>query len=57
MKTLLLLMCSSSGYALFQRQASEITNIKDVDVQKSINLLEKFSQMVTLKGFIPFTSP
>lgn len=53
---LYLLFESSSGYALFERVNAEETNIMDAKVQQSITDLQRFSKIIKLKGFLPFTS-
>jgi nucleolar protein 56 len=56
MTTLCLLYESSAGFALFERVATDEVSLQDLAVQKSITDLDRFSKMVKLKGFIPFTS-
>ena len=54
--SLYLLYESSSGFALFERVSSEETNIESKSVQASIVDLKRFSKIVKLKSFLPFTS-
>lgn len=54
--SLFLLFESSSGYGLFERVHSDETNITDTVVQQSITDLKRFSKIVKLKSFLPFTS-
>jgi len=56
MPPMLLLFESASGFGLFERTSSEELNITDKTVQESIIDLKRFSKMVKLKAFLPFTS-
>jgi len=53
MPALYLLYESASGYALFQHTGTDELNIKQDDV---ISDLKKFSIIVKLQAFLPFTS-
>jgi len=52
----LVLFESASGYALFERIESEVIGELTDEVQRSFNDYGRFSQMVRLKAFLPFTS-
>lgn len=56
MVLLYLLYEAASGYALFERVNSEEIGVKLDEVQQSVTDLKRFSQIVKLKGFCPFTS-
>jgi len=56
MGVLYLLFESAAGYALFERVASEEISIMSPEVQESLQNLEKFSALVKLKSFLPFSS-
>jgi len=56
MVLLYLLFETASGYALFERVNSEEIGVKLDEVQQSVLDLKRFSQMVKLKAFCPFTS-
>jgi len=56
MSALYLLHESASGFALFERVKSEEVGTKLEEVQQSITDLKRFSSIVKLKGFAPFTS-
>jgi len=56
MGVLYLLFESAAGYALFENVASEEISIMSPEVQESLQNLEKFSAMVKLKSFLPFSS-
>lgn len=44
------------GFALFERVQSEEIGVTLAEVQKSITDLQKFSQIIKLKSFLPFTT-
>lgn len=54
MSTLYLLFESSSGYGLFERVKGEEINL--TNAQTDITDVKRFSEMVKLKSFLPFTS-
>lgn len=56
MGVLYLLYESAAGYALFERVSSEEISIMSPEVQASIQNLEKFSALIKLKSFLPFSS-
>jgi len=56
MGVLYLLFESAAGYAVFERVASEEISIMSPEVQESLQNLEKFSALVKLKSFLPFSS-
>ena len=56
MGVLYLLFESAAGYALFEQVASEEISIMSPEVQESLQNLEKFSALVKLKAFLPFSS-
>lgn len=56
MVALFLLYESASGYALFEQVKTEEVAIMSPEVQASILDLQKFSGIVKLKSFLPFTS-
>lgn len=56
MGLLYILFESASGYGLFEQVKTEEIAIMSAEVQASINDLQKFSGLVKLKSFLPFTS-
>jgi nucleolar protein 56 len=50
-----LLFETASGYGLFERIAGEEIGIDQI--QESVQELSRFGKLVTLKSFIPFSSP
>jgi nucleolar protein 56 len=56
MGVLFLLYESASGYGLFEQVKTEELAITSDEVQESLQDLQRFSKMVKLKSFRPFTS-
>jgi len=56
MGVLFLLYESASGYGIFENVKMEEVSITTQEVQDSIQDLQKFSKLVKLKSFLPFTS-
>jgi len=56
MATLYLLYESASGYALFERVEAEEIGQRSDQVQEAIADLARFSKIIKLKAFSPFTS-
>ncbi|MES1914731.1 MAG: hypothetical protein MHM6MM_006776, partial [Cercozoa sp. M6MM] len=52
-----LLFESAAGYALFERISGDEIGAKDAAAQRSLKELSKFSKMVKLSAFQPFSSP
>jgi nucleolar protein 56 len=55
-QVLFILYESASGYALFERVESESIVDQLPQVQESISDMGKFSKIVKLRAFLPFTS-
>eukprot|EP01098_Paradermamoeba_levis_P007821 TRINITY_DN325_c0_g1_i1.p1 TRINITY_DN325_c0_g1~~TRINITY_DN325_c0_g1_i1.p1 ORF type:complete len:580 (+),score=283.47 TRINITY_DN325_c0_g1_i1:93-1742(+) len=53
---LFILFESASGYGLFERTEAEEVAEQSAEFQKSLVDIGKFSNLVALKGFLPFTS-
>jgi len=53
---LYLLFETSSGFGLFERKESESVGQFTVEVQNAMQDFSRFSKMVDLEAFLPFTS-
>merc|ERR1719246_234585 len=53
---LFLLYETASGYCLFEQEEYDATGGSMSKVMKAVNSLERFTKMVTLKAFQPFTT-
>ena len=53
---LFLLFETASGYCLFEQEEYDATGASLSKVCKAVNSLERFTKMVTLKAFQPFTT-
>jgi len=56
MSDLFLLYESASGYALFKKEEFDEIVGKISKIQKAVGDLERFSKMVTLQAYKPFTT-